>query len=53
MPVDPEWNQHTKQGYADLERWVQTKERALREGRDPGKALLEMIHESKKRYQEA
>jgi catechol 2,3-dioxygenase-like lactoylglutathione lyase family enzyme len=53
VPVDLDWNQHTKQGYADLKRWVQTKERAVREGRDPGKALLEMIRESKKRYQEA
>jgi hypothetical protein len=29
---------------------VDTKERAKREGRDPAKALLKMIRESKKRY---
>ncbi len=53
VPLDPEWNRHTKQGNADLQCWVETKERALREGRDPGKALLELIRESKKRYQGA
>ena len=51
-PLDAEWNRHTKQGYADLKLWVETKEKAKREGRDPAKALLEMIHESKKRYAE-
>ena len=49
-PLDPEWNRHTRQGYADLKLWVETKEKAKREGRDPAKALLDMIHESKKRY---
>ena len=49
-PLDPEWNRHTKQGYDDLKLWVDTKEKAKREGRDPAKALIEMIHESKKRY---
>lgn len=49
-PLDPEWNRHTQQGYADLKLWVETKENAKREGRDPAKALLDMIHESKKRY---
>jgi catechol-2,3-dioxygenase len=50
IPLDPEWNRHTKQGYEDLKRWVDTKERAKREGRDPAQALIEMIRESKKRY---
>lgn len=50
VPIDPDWNRHTKQAHADLDAWVQTKERALREGRDPGSALLAMIRESKKRY---
>ena len=50
IPLDAEWNRHTKQGYEDLKRWVETKERAKREGTDPAKALLEMIRESKKRY---
>lgn len=49
-PLDPEWNKHTEQGRSDLKLWVDTKERAKREGRDPGQALLDMIHESKKRY---
>ena len=49
-PLDPEWNRHTKQGYADLKLWVDTKEKAKREGTDPAQALIEMIRESKKRY---
>lgn len=51
VPLDKEWNRHTKQGYADLKLWVETKERARREGRDPGQALREMIRETRKRYQ--
>jgi catechol 2,3-dioxygenase-like lactoylglutathione lyase family enzyme len=50
VPIDPEWNRHTAQGHADLKLWVETKERALREGRDPGQALLAMIREAKTRY---
>ena len=50
LPLDPEWNRHTQQGYADLKQWVETKERARREGRDPGKALVAMIREVRKRY---
>jgi catechol 2,3-dioxygenase-like lactoylglutathione lyase family enzyme len=49
-PLDSEWNRHTKQGYEDLKLWVDTKEKAKREGRDPAKALIEMIRESMKRY---
>ncbi len=52
-PIDPDWNRHAKQGEADLKLWVETKERAKAEGRDPAKALLEMIRESKKRYAQA
>jgi catechol 2,3-dioxygenase-like lactoylglutathione lyase family enzyme len=50
VPLDQEWNRHTRQGYADLKLWVDTKERAKREGRAPGDALREMIRETKKRY---
>src|SRR5207247_10938162 len=42
IPLDAEWNRHTKQGYEDLKRWVETKEKAKREGRDPAQALLAM-----------
>ena len=52
-PLDKAWNQHTEQGYADLKLWVETKELARREGRDPAQALLAMITESKKRYGKA
>jgi catechol 2,3-dioxygenase-like lactoylglutathione lyase family enzyme len=50
IPLDKEWNRHTEQGHADLKLWVETKERARREGRDPGEALRAMIREAKKRY---
>jgi catechol 2,3-dioxygenase-like lactoylglutathione lyase family enzyme len=50
VPLDADWNRHTTQGYADLKLWVETKERAVREGRDPGAALLQMIRDAKKRY---
>jgi catechol 2,3-dioxygenase-like lactoylglutathione lyase family enzyme len=50
IPLDREWNRHTERAYADLELWVETKERAKREGRDPGAALRSMIREAKKRY---
>jgi catechol 2,3-dioxygenase-like lactoylglutathione lyase family enzyme len=51
IPLDPDWNRHTEQGYADLKLWVETKERAGREGRNPAEALLEMIRDSKRRYE--
>lgn len=50
IPLDPEWNRHTDQGYADLKKWCETKEKAKSEGRDPGRALVEMIREERKRY---
>jgi hypothetical protein len=50
VPHDQQWNAHTRQGYEDLRKWVETKERAKREGRDPAKALLEMIRDAKRRY---
>ena len=52
-PLDADWNRHTEQGRADLDLWVRTKEQARREGRDPGRALLDMIREQKKRYASA
>ena len=49
-PIDPAWNKHTDQGYRDLEAWVATKKAAERDGRDVTKAMLELIRESRKRY---
>jgi catechol 2,3-dioxygenase-like lactoylglutathione lyase family enzyme len=46
-PVDPDWNRHGERGRADLALWVETKERARAEGRDPSQALLEMIRATK------
>ena len=52
-PLDKDWNRQTEQGHADLKLWVETKELARREGRDPAQALRAMIAESKKRYGKA
>ena len=52
-PLDKDWNRQTEQGRADLKLWVETKEFARREGRDPAQALRAMIAESKKRYGKA
>ena len=52
-PLDKDWNRQTEQGRADLKLWVETKELARREGRDPAQALRAMIAESKKRYGKA
>lgn len=40
IPLDKDWNRHTTEGYADLKLWIETKERAKREGRHLGPALL-------------
>ena len=51
VPLDKAWNRHTRQGYADLKLWIDTKESARREGRDPSVALRAMIRDvKKKRY---
>jgi len=50
-PLDVEWNKHTRKGYEDLAAWVACKEKAQREGRDIPKALIEFIHEARKRYE--
>lgn len=49
-PLDPQWNQHGEQGREDLRLWLETKERARREGTDSAQALLGLIRESKQRY---
>ena len=51
-PLDPEWNRHTEQGYRDLAQWCETKNKAKAEGRDPGEALVELIREERKRYEQ-
>ncbi len=50
-PLDPQWNRHTEQGYTDLKAWVDTKERAKREGRDVSQALVELIRRTRRRYE--
>lgn len=51
-PVDPKWNRHTEQGYADLKVWVEAKQAAQRDGKDIREAMVELIQGLKaKRYQ--
>jgi len=50
-PIDPEWNQHSEQGHADLAAWVEAKEQAKREGRDVSAALVELIRRQRERYE--
>lgn len=52
-PLDKDWNQHTRQGYADLEMWVSAKKKAYSEGRNVTEALLELIRDQRQRYGDA
>ncbi|MEX0729335.1 MAG: VOC family protein [Aquisalimonadaceae bacterium] len=49
-PLESDWNQHTQQGYKDLKNWVETKEKAAREGRDVNEALRALVSDVRKRY---
>lgn len=42
-PLDPQWNQHTEQGYADLESWCDTKDHARAQGANVEEELLKLI----------
>ncbi len=46
-PLDPTWNRKAEQGYRDLKLWVDAKEKAAREGTDPGEALVALIRKVK------
>lgn len=50
-PIDKDWNRHTARGYEDLAAWVKCKEQASREGKDVSRALIELIRETRKRYE--
>lgn len=49
-PIDPEWNRHTVQGRADLESWCDVKKKAVADGRDVVVALVDLIRETRNRY---
>lgn len=49
-PTDPDWNQHTERGKADLKTWCNAKKNAVAEGRDVTESLVAVINESRKRY---
>lgn len=51
-PLDSDWNRHTRQGYEDLAKWVACKKEARRAGKDVPQALVEMIRETRKRYEQ-
>ncbi|MGE3150694.1 MAG: hypothetical protein AB7K04_16705, partial [Pseudorhodoplanes sp.] len=51
-PLDKEWNQHTKSAKADLDLWVESKERAKREGKDVPQAMVELARKVRKRYEQ-
>jgi catechol 2,3-dioxygenase-like lactoylglutathione lyase family enzyme len=50
VPTDPEWNQHTEQGYIDLKMWTDLKAKALSDGRDFREAMVDHIREQRTRY---
>jgi catechol 2,3-dioxygenase-like lactoylglutathione lyase family enzyme len=51
-PLDPDWNRHGDQGKKDLEMWCNTKKAALAQGQDVSEALVGLIREMRKRYDE-
>ncbi|MCP3730293.1 VOC family protein [Sphingomonas sp. MG17] len=50
-PLDPLWNQHTEQGYADLKMWCDAKKRAAAERLEAGPVLRDLIRKTRERYQ--
>lgn len=50
-PLDKQWNRHTDKGYADLQLWLDCKEKARAEGKDVATELIKMIKEVRKRYE--
>lgn len=50
-PLDVEWNKKSEQGKADLKMWIEAKNRAISENRDPTAVMTEVIREARKRYQ--
>ena len=52
-PLDPDWNKHTEQGYADLKMWCDAKKKAEAEGKDIATEMVTLIREQRKRYQDA
>jgi catechol 2,3-dioxygenase-like lactoylglutathione lyase family enzyme len=49
-PLDPQWNQHTEQGYADLRAWCDAKKSAIETKSDVAEALRTLIREKRQRY---
>ena len=50
-PLDKNWNRHDAKARADLDLWVQTKSKAVQEGRDVVEALTDLCVEVRKRYE--
>ncbi|MHA3791196.1 VOC family protein [Sphingomonas sp. YL-JM2C] len=51
-PLDAEWNRHSERAAADLKMWCDAKKQALAENRDVPAALVDLIRETRKRYEE-
>lgn len=51
-PLDPQWNRHGEQGRADLDMWCGAKKKAEKEGVDVPAALVELIRDQRKRYEQ-
>ena|SRR5207249_517939 len=49
-PLAADWNRHAEQGARDLKNWVETKERAKREGKDVATALVDFVRSERRRY---
>ena len=50
-PLDPDWNNHVDNAYADLDLWVNAKKAAIREGRDVKQAMIELTRKIRKERQ--
>ncbi|MGE4432246.1 MAG: VOC family protein [Sphingobium sp.] len=49
-PLDKDWNRHTERGNRDLEMWCNTKRTAKEAGKDVAQALVDLIRDTRKRY---
>ncbi len=50
-PLDPDWNKHTTQGYADLKMWCDAKKKAVAEGKDVATEMVTLIRKQRQRYE--
>lgn len=51
-PLDKNWNRHDARAKADLALWVETKNKAMQEGRDVVEALTQLCIDVRKRHED-